>query len=262
MVQRLLSRFKGLKIEAGRLGWGWTLLYRILKRLGVKEIALRAKGVRTPVYCRIADSDIYDFNQSLGKWEVPLRLAFTPKTIVDAGANVGYATLRFLKYFPEAKIIAIEPESMNVTQFKKNCSSYRNVSLEEKALWPTATTLGIDSPSGASNAFVVYEDPHGSIETVSIPGLMQKYGLEEIDLLKIDIEGSERQLFSHPNIQDWLAKVKVMLIETHDVTLNLAGCSDTVRAAASQHFVFLGHLNEYEYFINRSYKGQMQEAAN
>ena len=262
MVQKLSSRIKALKTEANRLGWAWAIFYRILKRLGVKEITLRAKNVRTPVYCRIADSDIYDFNQSIGKWETPLRLGFTPKTIVDAGANVGYATLRFLKYFPEAKIVAIEPESKNITQFKKNCSSYQNVNLEEKALWPTTTTLGIDSPTGASNAFVVYEDPNGSVETVSIPDLMHKYGLKEIDLLKIDIEGSEIQLFSHPNVREWLPRVKVMLIETHDLTLNLAGCSAAVREAASQDFIFVGHLNEYEYFINRNLENQLRTKSN
>jgi len=67
MLNRTLARLRNLKREATRLGWRWTIYYRILKRLGVRELKLRAKGISTPVYCRIADSDIYEFNQSLGK---------------------------------------------------------------------------------------------------------------------------------------------------------------------------------------------------
>ena len=70
------------------------------------------------------------------------------------------------------------------------------------------------------------------------------------------------RLFSHPNVRGWLPRVKVMLIETHDLTLNLAGCSAAVREAASQDFIFVGHLNEYEYFINRNLENQLRTKSN
>jgi len=44
---------------------------------------------------------------------------------------------------------------------------------------------------------------------------MERFQLEEIDLLKIDIEGAEKELFS-TNYESWLPKTKVLYIELHD----------------------------------------------
>jgi len=93
--------------------------------------------------------------------------------------------------------------------------------LEEKALWPFTTNLKIESSDGTSNAFQGFEDPDGSVKTIAIPELMRKFEFKTIDLLKIDIEVSEKQLFSHKNAKDWLPLVKVILVETHDITLIL-----------------------------------------
>ncbi len=40
--------------------------------------------------------------------------------IIDAGSNVGYSCGYFQTFFPNAQIVAIEPEDNNVTQLQKN----------------------------------------------------------------------------------------------------------------------------------------------
>ncbi len=52
--------------------------------------------------------------------EFSLPQDFQPKLIIDAGANVGFASLWFLQRFPNTEIIAIEPESSNCEMLKKN----------------------------------------------------------------------------------------------------------------------------------------------
>ena len=82
---------------------------RILKRIGVKEVKLTPKGSDRRVYCRVATSDIYEYQHLLGSRRDTLDLPLHPSVIVDAGANVGYSVLRFRLEFPDALIIAIEP---------------------------------------------------------------------------------------------------------------------------------------------------------
>jgi hypothetical protein len=62
----------------------------------------------------------------------------------------------------------------------------------------------------------VKEDPENeTVEALSIPAIMKKHQLEQIDLLKIDIETSEKQLFKE-GYEEWLPKVKMIIIELHD----------------------------------------------
>jgi len=44
---------------------------------------------------------------------------------------------------------------------------------------------------------------------------MKQFNVDHIDILKIDIESSEKELFEE-NFEKWLPKVKVVIIELHD----------------------------------------------
>lgn len=206
------------------------------------------EGVRNRVAVRTADSDIYDFNHSLGPRREPLNLGFTPSMIVDAGANVGYSVLRFLLEYPDARIIAIEPDAGNLAQMAKNCAGYHSLIVEPHALWTHSTRLKITNPEEGSNAFQVAESPGGSITSVSIPDIIERHSIETIDLLKVDIEGSELEVFS--DCEAWLPKVNALLVETHDRIR--PGCSDAVRRAVAGHMTFQGHVSEYEYYRRSS----------
>jgi isoaspartyl peptidase/L-asparaginase-like protein (Ntn-hydrolase superfamily) len=50
--------------------------------------------------------------------------------------------------------------------------------------------------------------------SLTIEELMESYGLNFIDILKIDIEGAEKEVFS--NSPPWLAKIGMIAIELHD----------------------------------------------
>ena len=61
---------------------------------------------------------------------------------------------------------------------------------------------------------VDYKDEN-TIPAISIKDIMIKYELEQIDILKIDIEGAEKELFED-NYDYWLKKTRVLVIELHD----------------------------------------------
>ena len=54
-----------------------------------------------------------------------------------------------------------------------------------------------------------------SVPAMTIPEIVRRAGFPRIDLLKVDIEGAELELFSR-NTQDWLPGVQQLVIETHD----------------------------------------------
>jgi FkbM family methyltransferase len=252
MDKSLQTRLIGMRREARFLGWPWVIGYRLLKRIGIKELPLRVRGLKSKVYCRIEGSDIYEFKQSLGAWTETFNLPFAPKVIVDAGANVGYTALRFQKQFPGVQIIAIEPEANNIAQFEKNCSPYPNITLVRGALWTRGRTLSIQSAGVDSNAFQLIEDPSGNIPGFSVLDLMRMFNVEHIDVLKMDIEGSEKIIFEDDGVKKWLPRVRAILVETHDVTLGIKGCSASVRSATAESLRFMGHVNEYEYYLSKS----------
>ena len=245
-----ISRFlASAPVEASMIGWRWVLADRILRRMGIKEVWLKPKGLRHRVACRIASSDKYEYIQSLGRGRTPLNLPIRPKIIVDAGANVGYSVLRFQQQFPGAVIIALEPEHSNIAQFKKNCAAYSNIILEEKALWSASTRLRISTFDADHNGYRVEEDTDGDIEAICVKDIINQHHLPRIDLLKVDIEGSEKIIFSHSDAKNWLQFVNMVLIETHDRFM--PGCSEAVGKALENMFDCRGYIDEYSFYVRK-----------
>jgi FkbM family methyltransferase len=149
-----------------------------------------------------------------------------PKFIVSAGANIGMATLYFAHAFPDAKIVAIEPESSNFELLRRNCEGIKNIKLKKAALWPSEIKLQIADPNVTNWGFQVRPATAGTptVEAITIPQILAESGADRIDLLKLDIEGAERELFSE-SCEDWLPKVGMIVIELHDRLTR--GCSET-----------------------------------
>jgi FkbM family methyltransferase len=250
IIDRLRKSVVHARTAAPILGWGWIFREKYLRRMGVEEVRFKADGLAHPVFCRVMSSDIYEYAHLLGRNRVPLKLPSAPEYIVDAGSNVGYSVLRFRSEFPGAKIIAVEPESRNVTQLKKNCSSYSNIFIERAAVWSKTARLSIKSPDADTNAFQVSEAADGDIQAISIEDIVSKYNLPRIDLLKIDVEGSEKEVFSAATAQRWLNRVGMILVETHDRFE--PGCTDAVNAATKNDFRYEGEVGEYLFYVNRS----------
>jgi hypothetical protein len=61
---------------------------------------------------------------------------------------------------------------------------------------------------------------------------MEEFGIKYIDILKIDIEGSEMELF-HSNYENWLPRTKMILIELHERLL--PGSSESFYKTLSQY---------------------------
>ena len=92
-----------------------------------REVAVVPPGVRHPVTLRLKTSDISTYEQVFGNDEYDFSLNNPPRVIVDGGANIGLASIYFANRYPDAKIIAIEPEASNFSLLQRNVAAYPQI---------------------------------------------------------------------------------------------------------------------------------------
>lgn len=139
------------------------------------------------------------------------------ETIIDCGANIGLASLYFLSKYPGASIIALEPEKENFECLQRNLINYPTVTCLNKGIWNKSSLLKVTNTEKGNLAFIVEETTGATgntIEGISVSDLMTEFEIKDIDILKVDIEGSEEQVFLS-NV-DWLPKVRMIFCEIHE----------------------------------------------
>lgn len=152
---------------------------------------------------------------------------FYPKIIFDCGANIGLSSLYFSEKYPEAKIIAVEPESENFETMKKNIREKKNIKPYKFAIWNKNGFLKIEDSGVGEWGFTTKEvnnEKDSDVEAITIDKLMEINKVKHIDLLKLDIEGAEKEVFEK-GYDKWLSKVDTLIIELHDRTKE--GCSES-----------------------------------
>ena len=141
-------------------------------------------------------------------------------TIIDAGANIGLATIYFHQYFPSAKFYCIEPNKGNVQQLKKNLN-FSNIEAQifRRGLWNKKVRLYLDKSfrDGKEWSYAVTEE-FGNTEyfdAIELNSFVSDNLIKTIDLLKIDVEGSEFKIFSPQSDLSFLNITKSIAIEIH-----------------------------------------------
>jgi FkbM family methyltransferase len=143
-----------------------------------------------------------------------------PRLIVDCGANAGYSSVYFLNQYPDAHIIAIEPDLDNVAMCHRNLSAFgERAKIIQAGVWSHPAALKITGKEfGQEWSLQVSEcEPGESADVMAtdLSTVLRESGFAEIDVLKIDIESSEKVVFSK-NYEGWLTRVKHLAIEIHD----------------------------------------------
>ncbi|MEO6133548.1 MAG: FkbM family methyltransferase [Ginsengibacter sp.] len=140
---------------------------------------------------------------------------------MDLGSNIGLTSLFVKKLFPDCKVVALEPDENNFLMIQKNVEANHltNVHLVKGGVGKRDCFLvddgGIRNRMEWSYSFKEVEEPTG-IVSYSINTLMKNFSFDEIDFLKIDVEGAEKEIFSDEADMSFLQKVKVMALEIHD----------------------------------------------
>ena len=181
------------------------------------EIAVNVSGFEHPVRLRVRTTDVSIFYQVFIRREYELPFPVLPKVIIDAGANVGFTSVFYADKYPQAKIFAIEPAPSNFRMLVKNAAPYTNIIPIRAALWCAGGNIAITGLEFGHWGFRVSDASETSVETVpavTVESVISQYGIEFIDILKLDIEGAEKEVLEGSNA--WIDKVGAMAVETHD----------------------------------------------
>ncbi len=217
-LKRAFSRLSGYVDAAGK--YGPLRGPRIWRRIqgAAEEAPYPVPGSRHRVTIRpgTEDADVFRSVFLRDECRVPASPARPPRVIVDGGAYVGYSTAYYALAYPEARIIAVEPEPNNLAQLRANTKDLPNVTVVHGAIWHRRERLHIENPGAASYSFRMTPDTAGAefVQAFTIPDLMALAETDFIDILKLDIEGAEREVFQHAG--PWIRQTGILCVEVHD----------------------------------------------
>jgi FkbM family methyltransferase len=173
---------------------------------------IQLKKLRYPLFIRPGSRDgDHLINNVIREEYGKFRIIAEPEYIIDAGAYIGDTTTYFLTRFPNSKVFALEPNVECIEMLKTNLEAYgKRAILLKKGLF---SKEGKQFFSGQSTGASI-STFGGEIECATIKSIMKNFDLPKIDILKMDIEGAEEQIFlSTP--EAWLNKVDLIIMEIH-----------------------------------------------
>jgi FkbM family methyltransferase len=207
----------GIRLRAGKI---FHNPYRKVNIGSVKKIYykhLNAAGVRTH---RLFGNELSFINPTEllhGLQEIFIEEVYMQKLrerpyIIDCGANIGLSVIYMKRLYPDAEIVAFEPDEVNFKLLEKNISSFGldHVTLRKEAVWTENTILQFADEGSMSSRI---DDGSGK-KTIPVRAIRLKDFLTtSVDFLKIDIEGAEFQVMK--DITDQLGFVNNLFLEYH-----------------------------------------------
>lgn len=245
-----MSRFKNLQKQLGF--FKAMSFYRKVKSGNLSN--LQTANLAHPFGLRNNPFDYATFEEVILKEAYNIPLGFEPAYIIDGGGNIGLTACFFATKFPLAKIITIEPDTENYNLLQSNCKNYAGIHPLQCGIWKNDTHLKIENTGVGNNAFTVTETNEttaGTLKAVTISSVMEQFNMPHIDVLKLDIEGSEKEVFEE-NFEKWLPVTKVLIIELHDEMKK--GCSRSVFNAVNKYDFSFDTKGENIIFTNNAFK--------
>ncbi len=154
-----------------------------------KPVVLDARidGFAAPVHVRVPSTDLRVYEQVILRQEYDLPARREPSFIVDAGANIGLASVFFANRYPGARILSLEPEKSNYEMLVRNAAPYPNIKAVRGALWSETTELSVIDPGFGSWGFQVGTQNGATsrasdrtVHTFTVETILRDFGVEKI----------------------------------------------------------------------------------
>ena len=145
----------------------------------------------------------------------PLKGIDNVKLIVDCGAYIGLASYYLSTEYPEAQILAFEPDKASYEQALINISEHpnrTNIEIYNLAVWPCSVLVYLERHERSWATRITEVTNKERVFAIPLNFIVAKCG--HIDICKIDIEGSEKYVFAE-NVK-WLDYTRNIAIELHD----------------------------------------------
>ena len=182
--------------------------------------------------------------------------------IIDAGSNIGMATLYFKFYRPNSNVMCFEADPTTFLYLKKNIEENKleNVQVHNVALWSEETSLNFKKSSN-----LISHVQQGKSEQADLSKIQQEstehyfavqanilspYIKGPIDFLKIDIEGAESNVFAELETSDKLKFIDQMTIECHLQNGLVTNLKNLLRIISDEHYFI--QVGTYQ-LLNRNF---------
>jgi FkbM family methyltransferase len=174
--------------------------------------------------------------------------------ILDAGGNCGMSAVFFANIFPDATIVTVEANPKNFAVLEKNVAAFPNVRAVNMGLWSKLTKLKVikgnrHGREWDSQVVEAEDSDPDAIDATSIDALLKRFNLPRFDLIKMDIEGSEKEVFEGDTVKEWLPQVRIFLAELHPDMRE--GSDAAVRAHLRNDKYVEVVQGEYEVYVNK-----------
>jgi FkbM family methyltransferase len=187
-----------------------------------RALAVRLRRPVLRIALRPAGSDLATFDEVIREevYRKACEAAGAAQQVIDLGANIGLASIYFLTWWDEARVLSVEPHAGNAEILVENLRPWiesGRCNVVEAAVWNADGPLEpVVDASALNDAFRVQAPSPGtagSITGLSMRALIEMTGSPNVDLLKVDIEGAESELLSGD--LSWLRSVRCLAIEFH-----------------------------------------------
>jgi FkbM family methyltransferase len=193
-----------------------------LRRNGSKDIRLGGMRVEFPDWMTLRVT----FKEIFIDRSYDIVLNSEQPFIIDCGSNIGMSIAFFKKRYPQARIIGFEPDPETFRCLAKNMSrNFQNVTVHNLAVSDTPGVLTFSAARDKDNSTITstFKEMLGDLPTRSIEARadrLSEYVNQTVDLLKLDVEGSEALVLSDLRSTGKLPLIKRMIIEHHSLTDN------------------------------------------
>jgi FkbM family methyltransferase len=181
---------------------GTTTLFRSNPRLDLGPVRVRVRLGSGAYRVALKTRTELDILEEIGlEDEYRPADAIPAETIVDLGASVGLATLRLLSSHPNAEVVAVEADPVLIPRLRENVAGLP-VSVVHAAIAAGAGERQFyrsDMDSwGNSLENTSSRQSAVTVPAISLAELLDGHGMTNVDLLKLDIEGAEWEVFDGP----------------------------------------------------------------
>lgn len=133
--------------------------------------------------------------------------------LIDVGANIGLAAIRWKQLWGELRYLGFEPDPMIAHCCRANLATWKVAGELRNCAVGGSPGIAAFQPDGADSGRIVGSPVSASVQTVPVE-ILSRFLDQPVDLLKIDIEGSEGEVIHE--IAPHLAQVRYLCVEWHD----------------------------------------------
>lgn len=209
--------------------------------LRVKNGSFTIQYCGVPLKLRRGSQDIFVFVNIFGyQSHRPLKNLPETSVILDLGTNVGFSAVDYKLLYPKSTVFAVEMENQNYECAKANTSQLENVEILNFAVSTGDGDTVKYIADGHEDAFhtstgEISDGIYKTVETISIPRIIEMSNSDKIAFVKMDIEGEEGNILNSTDL-DWLKKVDQIHIELHPHLNELATVENAKKVLASNGF--------------------------